>query len=289
LAAPLTVDGALFLARRDLRNAGPGAPLDALRLLEFALDRAPGWMLAHGDAVIASDAAERFAAALARRARGEPLAYVFGSAGFYGREFEVTPEVLVPRPETEHLVEGALADVRARFARGARSVRICDVGTGSGAIAITVALELPEAFVVASDVSAAALAVARRNAVRLAPNAALTFVCGDLGEPLRARAPYDCIVANLPYVPSAALPERPDPAGFEPRLALDGGADGLALYRRLLGDLPALAAPGAAAYLEAAPPTIEPLAALVARMLPNAHVEIGEDYAGLERYVAVSL
>ena len=225
---------------------------------------------------------------MAQRARGEPLAYVLGEAWFYGRRFGVDARVLVPRPETEHLIDAALAELRSRGSSRTR-LRVCDVGTGSGAIALTLVAEEPDLDVVASDRSADALALARNNAVALGLAERVRFVAGDLAEPLRPFAPFDCVLANLPYVPTAEIPRVPDPVGFEPRVAVDGGADGLVLYRRLVRDLPALLAPEATAFLEAAPGTVEVLAELVAHELPAAHVEIGEDYGGLERYVAVAL
>jgi release factor glutamine methyltransferase len=246
--------------------------------------------LAHGERPVGLEAEARFESAIARREKGEPVAYIVGTAGFYGRVFTVSPAVLVPRPESEHLVEAALADLRARLARAPkRRLRACDVGTGSGALALTLAAELDALEVVACDVSEAALAVARINAARLELLARVRFVRGDLAGPLIEFGPYDAIVANLPYVPTAEVPIAPDPVGFEPRVAVDGGRDGLALYRRLLADIPRLAAPGASTFLEAAPGTIDPLANLASQVLAGAHVEIGEDYAGLERFVTVTL
>jgi release factor glutamine methyltransferase len=176
-----------------------------------------------------------------------------------------------------------LADLRAR---GATAGRIADIGTGSGAIAVTLAAALPGAWIFGTDVSRDAIAVARGNAARNDVFQECTFLHGDLAQPLLRFAPFDAVVANLPYVPAGDLPVRPDPAAFEPPLALDGGADGLALYRRLLPDLPALLAPGGAAFFEAAPGTIEPLAALVATAFPAATLAIGRDYGGRERFLS---
>ncbi len=220
------------------------------------------------------------------RGRGVPVAYLTGEAWFYGRAFEVTREVLVPRPETEHVVEAALDDLRAR---GARGLRVVDVGTGSGAIAVTLACELPEASVTGTEISAGALAVARRNARRHAVEERCALLHGDLLEPLLAGGAIDCVVANLPYIPSAKIPSAPNPVAYEPVVALDGGPDGLDPYRRLLAQLRSAAAPGASVFLEAAPPTIEALAQLVEHTLPAAHVEVVEDYGGLDRFLAITL
>lgn len=279
---------ALNAAASAIGAAGDAPGIDARRILAHVLDRDAAWLIAHSGDRLPADALARLHALVARRAAGEPLAYVVGSAWFYGREFLVSPDVLVPRPETEHIVEAALADLRARHGHSVRRLRACDVGTGSGAIALTLAAEFPGLEVVASDVSEPALSVARRNAVRLELEARVHFVRGDLAAPIAPLGPYDCVVANLPYVPSVDVPVMPDPVGFEPRIALDGGEDGLALYRRLLVGLPRMLAPGGSAFLEAAPGTIERLAVLAETALA-AHVEIGEDYAGKERWVSVTL
>ena len=284
----MTVGATLARVRRALAGATGTAALDAARIVEHVLERDRAWLVAHHGDPVPAPAAERADVLAARRRSGEPLAYVIGCAWFYGRPFAVGPDVLVPRPETELLVEAALDDLRARMACGVRRPRACDVGTGSGAIGITLAAESPELSVVLSEVSAGALAVARDNAARLGVLDRVRCVEGDLAEPLVPLGPYDCVVANLPYIPSGEVPAAPNPVGFEPRVALDGGDDGLVLYRRLVHALPRLLAPGGSAFLEAAPGTIEPLSVL-AEALPGAHVEIGEDYAGLERWVTLTL
>ncbi len=283
----MTVGASLARVKRAVAGVAATPSLDAALIVEHVLERDRGWLAAHRDAAVSAALGARIDALAARRSTGEPLAYVLGSAWFYGRPFAVGPQVLVPRPETELLVEAALDDLRARAARARHALRACDVGTGSGAIGVTLAAELPSLEVVLSDVSDEALGVARANAQRLGVAARVRCVAGDLAEPLVPLGPFDCLAANLPYLPSAEVPAAPDPVGFEPRVALDGGDDGLGLYRRLVRALPRLLAPGGSAFMEAAPGTIEPLAALAAS-LDGAHVEIGEDYAGLERWVAVT-
>ena len=228
----------------------------------------------HPDAAIDPELARR-------RAEGEPLAYITGFAGFYGREFAVDPRVLIPRPETEHLVEDAVA-----FLRDSGRTAVLDVGTGSGAIACTLAAEVPAAFVDGTDVSAAALAVAQENAVRLGVANRCTFTLADIVSSYSRR--FDLIVANLPYVPSADVPAKPDPVGFEPRVATDGGPDGLVQYRKLLDAAPRLAAPGALLLLEAAPPTMAALRVLAEEAFPEAAVSVCRDYAGLDRFVRIA-
>jgi release factor glutamine methyltransferase len=165
---------------------------------------------------------------LRRRGRGEPIAHLTGRREFYGRSFRVTPAVLIPRPETETLVERALKVAREQGGE----LRIADLGTGSGCLACTLAAELPGATVIASDLSAAALAVAAENAEALGVAGRVLFVEGGWAEGLVAG--LDLVVSNPPYVTSAEMEELPRDVTFEPRLALDGGADGLDAYRDLL-------------------------------------------------------
>lgn len=213
-----------------------------------------------------------------------PLAYVLGEAGFYGRLLAVDSRVLVPRPETERLVEDALAHLR----RLSDAPHVLDVGTGSGAIACTVAAELKGATVVGTDLSTDALAVARSNAGRLGVTSRCRFECGDLASPVRA-ARFHAVIANLPYVPTREIPPVPDPVAFEPRAALDGGPDGLRVYRRFLPSVPQLLLPGAVALMEAAPQQIAGLLALTRRVFPEANVRAERDFGGAERYVRVEV
>jgi release factor glutamine methyltransferase len=282
-----TIDELLRASAAALRKTSKTPLLDAQLLLshEIGLDR--NRFLSRGEEIVDDAAHERFLALVQRRAAGEPAAYILGEVGFYGRHFFVTPDVLTPRPETEHLIEAVLEDVRAR--RAGSPVRIADIGTGSGAIALTLASELPSVDVYATDISAAALVVAQRNAQRLGVAERVRLLEGDLAAPLTAYAPITCIVANLPYIKSAQVPQRPDPVGYEPQIALDGGKDGLDIYRRLVKELPALLGSGASLFFEAAADTMPALLALVERSFPRAHVEIGEDYAGFERYVTAVL
>jgi len=253
---------------------------DARVLLSGVLGVEGGWLLAHAGDPVAECEAKRFADAVTRRCQGEPVAYILGEASFYGLRFGVSSATLVPRPESEALVERALK---------ACPSRLCDVGTGSGALAIAVATALPRARVVAIDVAPDALAVAARNIAAHGLDGRVELRCGDLLAALRPGERFEVVLANLPYVPTVQLAAPPDPTSFEPRLALDGGPDGLDVYRRLLAALPAHLAPGGLALLEAAPPTAEALAQLAGSTFPDGAVEIVRDYAGLERIVAISL
>lgn len=270
-------------------NVRAEALADAQILLGEVLQADRAWLLAHGNEELDGSLSEIFGVLIGERMRGVPVAYLTHKAGFFGREFYVDEHVLVPRPESEHLIEAALDDVRARLAEGAREVRVCDIGTGSGALAVTLAAECRQVRVFAADISEGALRVACRNAGTNGVAERVTFVRGDLGEPLVEFGPFDCVIANLPYVPSGVVPQQPDPVGFEPLVALDGGADGLDLYRRLLAQLPRLAAPRASLWFEAAPATLDPLSALVEATYPFAYIEVGEDYAGCERFLSIQL
>jgi release factor glutamine methyltransferase len=233
-----------------------------------------------------------------RRQGGESVAYAIGKKEFYGLELAVDARVLVPRPDTETLVDEALerigrpakatldADAATEGevpAPPARAPRVADVGTGSGAIAITLAKQRADATVFASDVSPDALAVARANAER--HGAAITFLEGDLEAPLMAHAPFDLIAANLPYIPAAEIAGLAPEVRAEPALALDGGPDGLALVRRLVAAAGALLAPGGALVLEIGAGQARDTAALC-EAAGLTDVRIRRDLGEIERVVS---
>jgi len=278
----VTIGEALRDAALRLEPVGGTGRLDAVFLLAHAGGVSRQEMIAHRERELTPEIVERFESLVAQRESGMPLAYVTGEAGFYGRMFGVDRRVLVPRPETELAIEWAVRHLRA-IGRAAGTA--ADIGTGSGAIAVTLAGELPDLNVYASDLSAEALAVARRNSARNSVFQHVTFLHGDLAAPLLPFAPFDCVVANLPYVPSAECAAAPDPVSFEPLMARDGGPDGLDFYRRLMPDLAALVAPRGIAILEAGPANARALEALVRDALPTAGVETIRDYADLDRLV----
>ncbi|HET9025176.1 MAG TPA: peptide chain release factor N(5)-glutamine methyltransferase [Burkholderiaceae bacterium] len=209
---------------RLLGASGLPAP-EARALLAHRLQVPRERLVAHPEAVVGAADADAFVALARRRAAGEPLAYLLGAKEFYGRTFAVTPDVLVPRPETELLVDLAVERLRAL-----ERPRVLDLGTGSGCIAVTLALECPAARVTATDASEGALAVARRNAEGL--GAAVTFRSGDWYHALPGDATFDLIVANPPYV----APDDPhlDALRFEPRQALTDRRDGLACLEAIV-------------------------------------------------------
>jgi len=194
----------------------------------------------HPEREVPADVEERYRSWLERRLAGEPAHHLTGRCRFFGRDFEVSPAVLVPRPETELVIEVALSLPLARNAR------VLDVGAGSGCIAVTLAAERPSWRVAAVDHSPAALATARRNAMR--HGVELPLWLGDLAA--ATVPPWDLVVANLPYIPSADLEGLPVEVGHDPRSALDGGVDGLGLIRPLLADLKRLLRPCGGAVLE---------------------------------------
>jgi len=281
--APVSVGDSLAAAAERLGAISDSPRADAQLLLAYALGTGRDWLIAHADACLDPLAGERFEGYVRRRSGGEPVAYILQTAWFYGREFTVGAAVLVPRPETEHLIDEALAHLGGARAK---SPALLDIGLGSGAIACTLAAELPSARVTGTEISPEALEIARENARRLGVSSRCEFLLGDLATPVRGRR-FDAILANLPYVATAQIAPAPDPVSFEPRLALDGGADGLGPYRRLLPELPALLEPGGLVLLEAAPASVAALAALASDAFPGGAVSIGLDYAGHERFVRV--
>ena len=220
-------------------------------------------------------------ALIKRRQAGESVAYLVGKKEFWGLDFAVDARVLVPRPDTETLVEEA----RERLGPPAEgtALAIADVGTGSGAIAVTLAKLFPAAVVYAVDKSPDALEVARGNAERLGVQ--VTFLEGDLSAPLAAHGPLSLIAANLPYIPTGDLAALPADVQTEPKLALDGGPDGLALVRRLVADAPALLAPGGALALEIGAGQASATAALLVEA-GFSDVRARRDLAGVERVVS---
>ncbi len=224
---------------------------DAETLLLDALRQNPpqanlAWLLAHDADPLAPDQAAAFCDAIERRLAGEPIQYITGEAEFYGLSFHVNRDVLIPRPETELLVEKAIELVgKLRRSNATSSPRIVDVGAGSGAIAVALAHKLPFAEITASEISAAALVVARANAARHGAASRIRFLEGDLLAPV-AGEQFDLIVSNPPYVPEADRATLDvEVRNFEPAQALFAGNDGLAIYRRLLPEsFKALAAGG---------------------------------------------
>lgn len=221
--------------------------LDAQILLAHVLGRPRTWLLSHLDTPLSASQLESVNQAFSRLEAGEPLPYILGHWEFFGMDFDITPDVLIPRPETELLVEKAIKWLSANPSR--RSV--ADVGTGSGIIAASIAMHVPDANILASDISPNALKLARHNAEKFHVHHRIEFVeCDLLPSTLNVKSsPFDLICANLPYIPTATMRELPI-FGREPTLALDGGHDGLDLYRRLLDMAPRWLEPNGLMLLE---------------------------------------
>ena len=234
-----TIHTALAGATALLRGASSSPQRDAELLLAHVLKRTREDLIAHRDDALTSKDARAFTALIRRRAEGIPLPYIAGRIEFYGREFFVTPAVLIPRPETEAIVAEAL---RLLDATDPLHPIIADIGTGSGVIAVSIAAETPRTTVVAADRSAAALAVARRNAKRHRVHHRVTLIESDLLSEFPPELHPQMLIANLPYVPADELKRAGDALDtkgltFEPPEALDGGPDGLFVIRRLFSQL----------------------------------------------------
>ncbi len=272
---------ALQAAYAALQPHSETARLDAQVLLAHLLAVPRTWVLIHPEARLTSAQQEALREALERLRAGVPLPYVLGEWEFYGRTFEVGPEALIPRPETELLVETALAWLRAR-----PDVHLAaDVGTGMGCIAVTLAAERPSLRVLAADLSPAALHLARRNARRHNLTPRLDFLCADLLSPLAPRS-LPLICANLPYVPVDTLRRLPI-YGKEPTLALDGGPDGLHLIRRLLAQAETRLARGGLLLLEIEASQGESAPRAARKVFPRARVDVLPDLAGHPRLLRI--
>jgi len=278
----MRISDALQRARERLAAVAdnPGAEAQTLLASVLGVDRV--YLLTYPERTLTPTQIAAFETLVARRAGSEPLPYIIGKRAFFDRDFFVNPAVLIPRPETELLLEAALA-----FASAREAGVVVDVGTGSGALAVTFAALCPSWRIYAIDVSPAALAVAEHNAERHGVAERITFVEGDLLAPLLdAPMRADLIMANLPYIPSA-ISATLDVSRHEPTLALDGGEDGLALIQRLLDQTPALLASDGLMLLEMQYDQGAAITALANTALPDAQADIIHDYAGHERIVRV--
>ena len=230
-----SIGEALRGAAQALDHAGVAeARREASSLLSHVIGRDRTFLISHAEDQLAEAELRKFADAIARRARGEPAQYITGVQDFYGRSFRVTPDVLIPRPETELLVEGALQVMNA-------NASVCDIGTGSGCIAVTLLCERADARAIAVDISEAALEVARQNARDHAVENRIELLVSDCFASLDANTRrFDLIVSNPPYVSANALPGlQREVRDYEPLVALSPGADGLSVIRRLLVEAPA--------------------------------------------------
>lgn len=273
-------------AATDLRSAR----LDARLLLQHVLSVERSVLYAYPERDLNVEQEAAYRALLARRLQHEPVAYLLGQQEFYGLDFLVDQRVLIPRPETELLVEAALTAIKQRIAVG-RTPLVADIGTGSGAIPVSIAVEEPRLpLLYACDISSAALDVARANAQRHQVAERIQFLQGDLLAPLPE--PVDLLLANLPYIGTDELPDiEPDVHAYEPHLALFSGPDGLGLLRRMCIEVKEFGTlkQGGMMLLEIGYQQCRPVTQLFNQYLPQATVLCQKDYAGWDRLLQVTL
>ena len=268
------------------RERGIESPrLDAEVLLSALLGRDRMYLYVHFDEPLEPEELARFRGYVKERAAHVPLAYVLGRREFMGLDFRVTRDTLIPRPDTEILVQCAVDFLCARLEAGATACTIADIGTGTGAIALSTLHYTEGIRADAVDISPAAAAVARENAERLGLTERIDIHVGDLLAPL-AGGRYDMILSNPPYIPTADIAGlMPEVRSYEPHLALDGGADGLNIYRRLMADAPALLKEGGAVAVEVGIDEAAAVAALAIEHPRIVRTETLKDLAGIERVV----
>ncbi len=246
-------------------------------LVGYILQQSTAWLYAHSDTILTVQQQQRYQQALEQRLSGYPMAYILGKRSFYHWGFTVTPDVLIPRPESELLIETATQQFTGQT--------IVDVGTGSGIIAISLALLLPDAEVYAVDISPAALEIARENAANLGASH-IHFLEGNLLDDLPTGLQVDLIAANLPYIPTSDL-NALDVARWEPRLALDGGLDGLVLIERLLQQAGSRLSKPGIIMLEIGSDQAQRVTELGEKHLSGAAITVQQDLAGLDRLVVM--
>jgi release factor glutamine methyltransferase len=270
---------------RSLAAALPGdSPvLDAQVLLAHVTGQNRTWVLSHPEAELNTAQEKALTEALERLKQGEPLPYVLGHWEFFGLDFSVTPDVLIPRPETELLVETALDWLKTHPGR-----RALDIGTGSGCIPVAIAYACHALCFIATDISLPALEVAKHNAKKQGVSNRVLFIQADLFPRGLLASSFDLVTANLPYIPTATMQELPI-FGREPALALDGGADGLDLIRQLLARLATKPAKGGLILLEIENRQGAAANALARENFPDANIQIKKDLAGHERLVVIQL
>lgn len=266
-----------LISRLEKKSETPG--VDARVLLAHVMKRSPAWVMAHPEALLTANRATSLETLVARLEGGDPLPYVLGRWEFFGLDFEVTPDVLIPRPETELLVERGIAwlQVHPDLRHAA------DVGTGSGCIGIALAANVPDLQVMASDISSQALKMARRNAIKNGVGQRVEFLCCDLFPP---EIEFDLIVANLPYIPTKTLRKLPI-FGREPTLALDGGMDGLDLIRRLLTAAPDRLVPGGLLLMEIEASEGPAALSLACDAFAEAEIHLHKDLADRDRILEI--
>ena len=268
--------------------------LDASVLIAHIINKPRTWIMAHPELTLTAEQQNQLDTSMERLEKGEPFPYILGHWEFFGLDFDITPDVLIPRPETELLIEKAIIWLQESKVRRT----IADVGTGSGAIAVSLAVNIPDAEILATDISPKALQVAKRNAEKHGVENRIEFINCDLlpdrrpstnddaWSAVNRRRSLDLICANLPYIPTETLSQL-SVFGREPTVALDGGADGLDLIRRLLNLAPAWLAPNGLILLEIESTCGLQALNLAGRMFSNAEISLHQDLAGNDRMLKV--
>lgn len=275
-----------------LRGVTDTPDLDAQVLLAHLMGKARAWLAAHPETHLSDPQLAAVEEAVSKLVDGTPLPYLLGHWEFFGLDFKITPDVLIPRPETELLVEQAILWLQSRPATPHSALRAADVGTGSGCIAVSLAKQIHDLRVLATDLSLPALKVARQNAIHHGVASRVDFVQCDLlpphPSPLPTESHFDVICANLPYISTEALEKLPI-FGREPTLALNGGRDGLDPIRRLLKIAPEWLAPNGLILLEIEAGQGVAAVSLAYDAFDHATINLRRDLAGKERLVAIRL
>ncbi len=276
-----TVEAVLeeIISRLEKVSDTPG--LDAQVVMGHVLDRSRSWVMAHPEKILTGEQVLTLDKMLTRLEKGEPLPYVLGRWEFFNLEFELTKDVLIPRPETELLVERAVSWLQAH----PDYTHVADIGTGSGCIGIALAVNVPSINVTATDISPAAIELARRNAAKNGVDSRIEFVQQDL---FPSQGEYHLIVSNPPYIPSDTLQKLPI-YGREPTLALDGGADGLSLVRRILTAAPDRLLPGGLLLMEIEASEGPAVLSLVYDSFGEAEIHLHKDFSGRERLLEIQV
>jgi release factor glutamine methyltransferase len=262
--------------------------LDASVLVAHIIHKPRTWVMAHPDLNLTSEQKSQLDESLRRLEEGESFPYVLGHWEFFGLDLDITPDVLIPRPETELLVEKAIAWLQ----QSPRRRTVADVGTGSGAIAVSIAVNVPEVQILATDISHEALEVARKNAIKFDVDRHIDFLQCDLLPPHLPSLPtelhFDLICANLPYIPTETLHRLPI-FGREPTLALDGGTDGLDILRRMLDIAPKWLAPNGLTLLEIESRRGIEALNMAADIFPQGTIRLHQDLAGQDRLLEIKM
>ena len=272
---------------RTIAHQLPGdtAGFDAQILLKHITGHNRAWLLSHPEAILTDQQEKDLEDAILKLRSGLPLPYLLGNWEFFGLEFQITPDVLIPRPETELLVETALTQVRSQ---PRLNYQILDIGTGSGIIPISLATLIPNAFFVATDISPAAIKLARLNAERHGVNNRIDFEETDLLPDDFETKNFDIICANLPYIPTSTLTTL-EVYGKEPTLALDGGEDGLELIRKLINRLSRSNLTECLILLEIEQRQGTAVTALAQEAFPQANCRVLRDLAGFNRLLVINI